>query len=143
MPLGPIELLVVGFPGNRFTGRIIPEVERLVDAGIISVVDALLLHKDESGDVTLVELEEADGDDPVARLSRFNRHLDLVSDDDLAGFADALAPGSSAAALVFEHTWFLPLRDALVEADGVLLADLRVPGSVVQEVLDALETIDD
>jgi hypothetical protein len=62
----------------------------------------------------------------------------LISDEDLEEFAVALTPGSSAAVLAFEHTWFKPLRDELVDSGGVLIADIRVPGLVVQEVLDAV-----
>lgn len=143
MALGPIELLVFGFPGNRFTGGIIPEIERLVDAGIISVADVLMIHKDQDGEVTFAELEEADGDDPVARLSRLMKGLDLISDEDVLEFAQALGPDSSAAAIVFEHTWFLPLRDELAGSDAVLLSNMRIPGVVVQEVLDAVEAMEE
>lgn len=138
MTLGPIELLVLGFPGNRFTGGIIPEIERLVEAGIISVVDVLMIHKDEAGEVTFAELEEDDGDDPVARLSRMMKGLDLIGDEDVLEFAQALEPNSSAAALVFEHTWAKGFRDAIVASDGELVANFRVPGAVVDEVLAAV-----
>lgn len=143
MALGPIELYVFGFPGNRFTGGIIPEIERLVDAGTISLVDALMIHKDADGEVTFAELEEADGDDPVARLSRLVKHLDLVGEEDVLEFASALAPNSSAAALVFEHTWAKPLRDQLAASEAIVLSNMRIPGSVVQEVLDAVESLEE
>lgn len=143
MTLGPIELLVLGFPGNRFTGGIIPEIERLVETGTIAVVDALLIHKDGDGDVTFVELESDDADDAVGRLSRLVGDLDLLGDEDVEAFAAALEPNSSAAALVFEHTWAKPLRDEIVASDGLLLTNVRIPGMVVQEVLDAVEALEE
>lgn len=143
MTLGPIELLVFGFPGNRFTGGIIPEIERLVEAGTVAVVDALLIHKDEAGDVTFLELEPDDTDDAVGRLARLVGDLDLLGDEDVEAFAAALEPNSSAAALVFEHTWAKPLRDQIVASDGVLLTNVRIPGMVVQEVLDAVEALEE
>lgn len=143
MTLGPIELYVFGFPGNRFTGGIIPEIERLVDEGIVSVVDVLMIHKNGDGDVTFAELEEADGDDGVARLSQLMKGLDLIGDEDVEAFADALEPNSSAAAIVFEHTWVKPLRDQLAAADAIVLSNMRIPGMVVQEVLDAVEALDE
>lgn len=141
--LGPIEVLVVGFPGNRFTGGILPELEALVDAGTISIVDGLFITKDEVGDVAFVELDQIDENEDAAALGRFiGSSLDLLSDDDAAEFAAALEPNSSAAALVFEHTWFKPLRDELVNSGGILLANMRVPGLVVDEVLAAVAEIE-
>ena len=142
--LGPIEVLVVGFPGNRFTGGILPELEALVDAGTISIVDGLFITKDEVGDVTFVELDQIDENEDAAALGRFiGSSLDLLSDDDAAEFAAALEPNSSAAALVFEHTWFKPLRDELIGSGGVMVANMRIPGLVVEEVLAAVEALEE
>ncbi len=142
--LGPIEVLVVGFPGNRFTGGILPELEALVEAGTISIVDGLFITKDAAGDVTFVELDQIDENEDAAALGRFiGSSLDLLSDDDAAEFAAALEPNSSAAALVFEHTWFKPLRDELIGSGGVLVANMRIPGLVVEEVLAAVEALEE
>lgn len=142
--LGPIEVLVVGFPGNRFTGGILPELEALVDAGTISIVDGLFITKDEVGDVAFVELDQIDENEDAAALGRFiGSSLDLLSDDDAAEFAAALEPNSSAAALVFEHTWFKPLRDELIGSGGVMVANMRIPGLVVEEVLAAVEALEE
>ena len=144
MALGPIELLVIGFPGNRFTGGILPEIERLIDDGVITVVDALLIYKDNDGDVEIVELDQVDAGQDVAALNKFlDESNGLISDEDMEGFADALEPGSSAAALAFEHTWFKPLRDELVDSGGILLANMRIPGLVVDEVLAAVAALED
>ena len=69
------------------------------------------------------------------------RALDLLSSEDVDEFAAALEPGSSALALVFEHTWMLPVRDAVAASGGVLLADIHVPADVVDEVLAAVELV--
>jgi hypothetical protein len=144
MALGPIELLVIGFPGNRFTGGILPEVERLVDNDVITLVDALLIYKDDDGEVEIVELDQVDAGQDVAALSKFLEESNgLISEEDMEGFADALEPGSSAAALAFEHTWFKPLRDELVGSGGILLANMRIPGLVVDEVLAAVAALED
>jgi hypothetical protein len=142
--LGPIEILVFGFPGNRFTGGILPELERLVEADTISIVDALLIRKDEDGTVSLIEIEELDANEDAAALKTFlGDSLDLLSDEDAEEFADALAPGSSAAILAFEHTWFKPLRDELVDSGGILIANMRIPGMVVEEVMAAVAELED
>ena len=143
MALGPIELLVIGFPGNRFTGGILPEIERLVDNDVITLVDALLIYKDVDGVVEILELDQIDAGEDVAALGRFlDESNGLISEEDMEGFADALEPGSSAAALAFEHTWFKPLRDELVDSGGILLDDIRIPGLVVEEILTAVAALE-
>jgi hypothetical protein len=67
----------------------------------------------------------------------------LISDEDVEELAASLEPDSSEAILVFEHTWAKPLRDAIVASGGVLADNFRVPGMVVDEILDALAELDD
>jgi len=144
MALGPIEILVVGFPGNQFNGEIIPELERLVEAGTISIIDGLLISKDAEGDTVFVEFSEIGADHDAARLAGIlNQVESLISDEDIAELTASLEPSSSAAMLVFEHTWSKPFRDAILNSGGVLAADLRVPGLVVEELLVELAAASD
>lgn len=139
MTLGPIELLAVGFPGSHFSGGILPEIERLVEDGTITIVDAMVLIKNLDGSVEYVEIEQIPEDSSMAALvGLINEANGLISEEDLDEFAVALEPGDSAALLVFEHTWFKPLRDELLDSGGVLLANMRIPGLVVEEVLAAV-----
>jgi uncharacterized membrane protein len=141
--LGPVELVVVGFPGSRFSGEIRPRIQDLVDRNIVNIVDALLVMKDDQGDVTLFELEELeDGDADLRALhASVSQELDLISDEDAEVFAAELAPGSSALAIAFEHTWMRPVRDAVINSGGVLIADVHIPAQVVDEVLDAVDHV--
>ncbi len=143
MTLGPIEVLVIAFPGSQFNGRIIPELEAVVANNTINVVDGLLIHKTDDGEVSIIEFEDLELDEGLTALRGLvgETVLDLVSAEDVDEFAAGVEPGSSAAVLVFEHTWFKPLRDAIVDSGGILVADLRVPGAVVDEVLDSLATV--
>jgi hypothetical protein len=144
MALGPIEVLVVSFPGNQFTGGIIPELERLVETDTISIIDGLLVRKDADGEVTFVEFAELGGDADAQRLAGVMDQLEsLISDEDVQELAAALEPDSSEAILVFEHTWAKPLRDAIVESGGVLADNFRVPGLVVEELLAELAELAD
>ncbi|PKH40934.1 hypothetical protein SAMN05192575_11162 [Nocardioides alpinus] len=141
MTLGPIEVVVIAFPGNQFNGRILPELGRLLDAGTVSIVDGLLISKDAAGNTTFVEIDDDGLGEDVARLAHlFDRFDELISDEDVEELAADLDPDSSAAVLVFEHTWVRPLRDAIVDSGGVLAANFRVPREVVDEVMTALET---
>ena len=141
--MGPVEVLVIGFPGSRFNGDIVPTLVDVVERGIISIVDAILVSRDEDGGLTVVELEEEGVGPEVAALAALVDEVhDLVSDEDVEALAADIEPGSSAAVLVFEHTWALPLRDAVAGSGGVVLSQLRVPGAVVDEVLDAVAALD-
>jgi len=142
MALGPVEVIVVGFPGNRFTGTIVPELERLVAAGTIRVIDGLFLRKDADGSVTFVELDQIGPDDDAAVLAALLDQVEsLISDEDVMHLAEDLEPNSSAAMLVFEHTWAKPFRDAIVESGGVLVADFRMSGLAIETLLEELATL--
>lgn len=144
MALGPIEVLVVSFPGNKFSGEIIPELQRLVDNDTITIVDGLLVRKDADGTVTFTEFEELGGDPDAEALANVMNQLEsLISEDDINELADSLEPDSSEAILVFEHTWSKPLRDAIVSSGGVLANNFRVPGLVVEELLAELAELAD
>ena len=144
MALGPIEVLVIQFPGNRFTGEIIPELERLIENDTISVIDGLLVRKDDNGDVDFVEFDELGINDDAARLAGVVDQLDaLISDEDVAEWAANLEPGSSEAILVFEHTWAKGFRDAVVNSGGILADNIRIPGLVVDELLAELAELAD
>lgn len=140
MPLGPIEVLVVGFPGSEFNGGILPALEDLMDRDIVSIIDCVLITKNEDESIDVTEIEEIGSNSDAAKLaSLINDGPDLLSEADIDEFAAALDPGDSAAALVFEHTWAKPFRDAVVGSGGVLVANVRIPGLVVDEVMQALE----
>lgn len=137
MSLGPIEVVVLGFPENRFTGEILPELERLVQSDTISIVDGVFVTKDADGATAFVEFDSLEDDEFAALGDVLERVEGLVSDEDVEDLTASLPPDSSAAVLVFEHTWAVPLRDAIVRGGGELVANLRIPASVVEEVVAA------
>jgi hypothetical protein len=140
MTLGPIEVMVLGFPGSRFTGEIRPRIVDLVQRDIIAVIDALLITKDEDGTVEYLELEQLVDDPDISALDELlTSRLDLLAAEDATELATNLRPGSSALALVFEHRWMVPIREAIITSGGFLLADLHVPPDVVESVLAAAE----
>jgi len=135
--LGPIQYIVVGFPGNKFKGEIIPALGDLVKAGLIRVMDLAFVQKDADGSMLIVELEEL-ADDEAAPFGAFEKEIgDLLNDDDLLAAAEALEPGSSAAVLVWENLWASKFADALRGADGVLMAWDHIPYEAVQAVMAA------
>lgn len=138
--MGPIEVLVVGLPQSRLNGGVLAALQQVVDREIVSIVDGLLIAKGEDGSVEYTELDELGADDgDMARLGRLVEEPNgLLSDEDVYAFAAAMKPGESAAALVLEHIWSRSLSDAMTDAGGSVIANMRVPGSVVDEVLDSL-----
>jgi len=143
MSLGPVEVIVVAFPGSKFNGAILPELVALVEAGTITVVDGVFIAKDSDGDVTFVEFGEAGVEGELAALADIvGEAIELVSEDDVTELAADLEPGSSAAVLVFEHTWAKGFRNAIVGSGGELVADFRVPAVAIDELLAALAELD-
>lgn len=138
--MGPIEVLVVGLPQSRLNGEVLAALQQVVDREVVSIVDGLVITKGEDGSVEYAELDELATDDgDTTGLERLVEEPNgLLNDEDVNAFAAAMQPGESAAALVLEHIWSRSLRDALTEAGGSVIANMRVPGSVVDEVLDAL-----
>ena len=140
MSLGPIEVVVLGFPGNGITGEIRPRIVDLVQRDIIRVIDALFITKDEDGTDGFLELEQLVGDPEIIALNGLlSNRLDLLASEDATELTTELEPGCSALALVFEHRWMVPVREAIVESGGLLLADLYIPPDVVERVLAAAE----
>jgi len=144
MALGPIEVIEIAFPGNEFNGAVIPELERLVENDTITVIDGVAIVKGADGDVEFVEFGQDDANEAAQRLASLLDQVEaLISDDDIEQLAAALEPNSTAAILVFEHTWAKPFRDAVVDSGGFLAANFRVPGATVDALLDELDDLDD
>lgn len=144
MTLGPIEIVVLGFESGNFTGEILAELETLVNAETISIIDGIFVSRDSEDDLTFLELDQVEPGTDIARLAGLMDRVEgLVSDEDIDILTESLPVGSAAAVLVFEHTWVKPLRNALVNAGGELIDSVRVPGMVVQEILDTVEEIEE
>jgi hypothetical protein len=134
--LGPVDYIVVEFPGSRFNGEIAPALADLVERGIVRVLDLLILKKEADGSVEPFELSDL-GDDELGELRLFETGLAmLLSEDDVTAVAAALEPGSSAAVLVWENTWAAPFASAVRKSGGQLVASGRIP---IQAILAAVE----
>ena len=136
MGIGPVEYLVVAFPGNKFNGEVAPALRELIDSGTIRVLDLAFVLKDEDGNVVGAELEDAGSDVMQAFESLAIERGGLLNDDDLRDIGDALDPNSSAAILVWEDLWASRLADAIADSGGVLVDIQRIPRDVVQAALD-------
>ncbi|MFF3325640.1 DUF6325 family protein [Streptomyces sp. NPDC002889] len=132
--MGPVDYLVVEFPGNRMTGEGFPLLVDLVDRGIIRILDLLFVRKDTDGSVTAVELKDL-GDE--VDLTVFEgASSGLLGQDDIEEAGAALEPGNSAAVLVYENVWAAPFARAMRRSGAQLVASGRIP---VQALLASLE----
>ena len=136
MSIGPVEYVILGFPGNQFTGQIVPELAKLIDSGLVRIIDLTFIMKDATGDVTVVEF------DAVEELAAF-AGLDaevggILTDEDIAYAAQSLEPNSSAALLVWEDTWAAPFAAAVRAANGVILEGARIPREIIEQAVGTL-----
>ena len=139
MGVGPVEYMVVAFPGNKFKGEIAPALGDLVEAGTIRILDLAFVHKDEAGDVVAVELEDEGSEVMTAFNSVMMDRDGLINDDDLMLIGESLDVNSSAAVLVWEDVWATRLADAIANAGGVMVDIQRVPRDIVQAAIDFTE----
>ena len=136
MSIGPVEYVILGFPGNKFSGQIVPELAKLIDSGLIRIIDLTFISKDAAGEVTVVEY------DAVEELAAF-AGLDaevggILTDEDVAHAALSLEPNSSAALLIWEDTWAGPFAAAVREANGVIIEGARIPRDIIEQAVGAL-----
>jgi hypothetical protein len=134
--LGPVDWIVVEFPGSRFDGTIAPTLTDLVDRGIIRVLDLLMIRKDEDGEFEAFEISDLD-DSEIGRIRELETAMaNLLSQEDVQSVAEAVEPGSTAALLVWENLWAAPFGSAVRHAGGQLVASGRIP---VQALIAAVE----
>jgi len=135
MSLGPVEYMVIEFPGNKFKGDIVPALREVVDAGVIRIIDLVFVRKDEQGNVSVMELADLQKDaaDAFAPLAR--EASTLFAEEDVRKVSEVMEKNSSVALLLFEHVWATRFRDAVLAADGRLIAGERIPKEVVDAAL--------
>ena len=140
VPIGPVDLLVVKFPGNKFKGEIAPALRDLVDSGTIRVIDLLFAIKDAEGNFDMIDVKEVEDAELTVYEPLLTGGTELLSMDDIQQVADMLPNNSSAAVLLFENAWATRFRDALVNAEAELIYNIRIPYTVIQELMEEQET---
>ena len=136
MTIGPVEYMIVGFPGNRFTGEIAPELAKLVEAGTVRILDLIFVGKAADGTVTTFEFDQRD---ELAGFAAIDGEVGgLISTEDVEYAASLLEPNSSEALLVWEDVWATPFVEAMRNSGGVLIEGGRIPHELIEPAVAGL-----
>lgn len=136
MPLGPVDVYIIGFPGNNFRGEIVPAILEQVEKGVIRVVDLLFVAKDLEGNVAVLAIEDL-GPEGAAFAEVEVMQSNALNEEDAEEVAEDIPAGSSALLIAYENTWMQDLVGAFARADAVVIDQIRIPADVVNEVIEA------
>ena len=139
MSIGPVEYIIIGFPGNDFHGEIVPEIAKLVDSGTIRIIDLVFISKDVDGAFIVLEADEDEGVSVFASLD--GEIGGFIGDEDIAHAAAAIEPGNSAALLLWEDVWALPFVTAVRGAGGIVLEGSQIPYELIEAAEAQLDAV--
>ena len=137
MTFGPIELLMIRFPGDQISGDLVPAMTDLVNGGLVRIVDLLFIRKDSGGSVTVFELGDLSPDLAGQYAPLLNDVTELLNEEDAYELAESLESGSSAGIMLFENVWATRFAQAVRASNGEVLLSERIPNSVIEEVAAA------
>ena len=141
MTLGPIDLIALSFPGNKFSGEIFGNLQKLIDDHTIRVIDLVIVRKGDEGGLTVLDLKELD----AGTLSVINplkaEVTSLTTRDDIEQIGRMLDNGSTAAIMLFENLWAVEFKQAIINANGRMVMQERIPHEVVEESLEDLAAL--
>ena len=138
--MGPVDYLVVEFPGNKMTGEGLPILVDLVDQGLIRILDLVFVRKDDDGSISGIAIADLDGDGEQDLAVFEGASSGLIDEDDVTSAGDVLEPGCSAGILVYENLWARPFAAALRRGGGQLVASGRIPADDLVAAVDAAES---
>lgn len=140
---GPVDLIVLEFKGNQFKGEVVPALIDLVENKTIRLIDLVIVRKDDQGKVSLTELQQADN----ATVRIFDPlKVDvtgMIKKEDLDMIGEMLANNSTAAAMLFENLWALRFKQAVLDAKGRVVFQVRIPSEVMLDTVKDLEKLED
>lgn len=135
LDIGPVELVVLGFPGARVDDATVAALQDVVSKGYVTLLDLVYLAKDEHGNVTQIDVDEDLQEVGLQALSIEAKAV--ISDEDLDVVRDALEPGTSAAIIVYEETWARNFTSTARAAGGEVVLHVQIPHEVVVAAVEA------
>jgi hypothetical protein len=139
--MGPVDYVVLGFEGNKFTGGILDELSKAVKNKMIRVLDILFIMKDKDGNV--MEAEYEDQSDDLKKTFgdlKFSDDTPMLSESDVAKLGDMMDNNTAAGVLVYENEWAKGIKEEIKRAGGFLIDDGRIHPEKVQQAVKELET---
>ena len=130
MTIGPVEYIIIEFPGNHFHSEIVPALAKLIDSGTVRIIDLVFIMKDADGKVTTFEFDQLEELAPFGTLQ--GEVTGLVNQEDIDYVTAALQPNSSVAVLVWEDAWAAELASAVRGAGGEVVEGARIPAELVE-----------
>lgn len=131
---GPIDYVLVEFKGNKFDGSILKELEKSSDKGIIDVLDLAVVSKDENGEVVIIDVATVDDEIITTFITSNGITGDMIGEEDVDEVTEIMENNTSAGLLIIEHLWAKDLKQAIFNADGVLVADGRIHPEAAREL---------
>jgi hypothetical protein len=133
--LGPIDILVLEFKSTHFDGKIMANLSELVEAGTIRIIDLVIITKSQEGNVSALEVSQLskEANDVLAPLHAAISQM--LTNDDIAMIGEELDNNSRAAVMLYENTWAVKTKNAMLAANGRMLAFERIPHEIVQQSL--------
>jgi uncharacterized membrane protein len=135
MGVGPIDVVIIGFPGNKFSGQIAPAIMELVESGTIRVIDLLFVMKDADGVVLTIDAADLDADTGPSFMAINVIQPGALGPDDADEIAEDLEPNTSALLIAFENAWAAKFVEAVRAADGFVIDQIRIPADVTEAVV--------
>lgn len=135
--IGPVDVAVILFEGNEFSGDVAPALSDLNESGTVRIIDLAFVSKGDDESISYAEVADADVADAFERLHDAN--FDLLSEEDLNEIASGLKAGSSALVIVWENTWAGRIAAAIRASHGQLISQDRIPRETVLQAIAALD----
>ena len=132
--MGPVDYIIVKFPGNKFSGEIAPELARLEQNKTIRIIDLAFVLKDQKGNVLITEAKNLPGVEGDAFSAFAAKASEWLSIDDIEAIAVVLPNNSSAAILLYENTWAIHLKEGLLNSKAEMVGMGRIPPEIVRSV---------
>ena len=131
---GPIDYIIVGFENAQFDGSILAALSDAIDRGIIKVIALSFISKAADGTVTTLDVAQLKDNYVVDFVQKYGISSESITSDDTAEVAEVLNEGEAAGLLVVEQVWAKPFKQAVINANGYLIAEGRIHPEAVTEL---------
>jgi hypothetical protein len=132
----PLEYIIIGFDGNDFSGGIATELAKIIESGLVRLLDIVFVSCGEDGSVVAMEVDEHEG---LAMFAELEGEVGgIIGPEDIDHAVTAVQGGQSVALLVWQNLWAAPLAQAITDAGGFMIEGARIPDELAEQAYDLL-----